>query len=299
MNPVLKALGYSDNDRVLIFHADDIGSSHASVEAYRDLLDFGLLSSAATMTPCSWFPAAAALCRERGNVVDMGVHLTLNCEYDVYRWSALSTTDAATGLFDSEGYLHRTTKATQTQATVDAVETEITAQIERAIAAGIDPTHIDTHMGAMFGENFMPLYYQAGQKYRLPHMVPRSSEQQLREFGFDDATINATRAMMQVMDEQRIPLFDALHMMSLDEAWSDPAAQVIAELEKVQPGLTYFIIHPVIDTPEVRALSSDWRSRVRDYGAFKSERLRDYVTNAGIKVIGYRKLRDWMRETTN
>src|SRR5690606_16411902 len=121
-----KGLGYSETDRVVIFHADDIGNSHASVQAYMDLFEFGLITSAAVMVPCGWFPLVAEFCRQH-EAVDMGVHLTLNCEVNACRWSPISTTDAATGLIDSEGYLPRTIAAVQTNATPEAVDAEVNA----------------------------------------------------------------------------------------------------------------------------------------------------------------------------
>src|SRR4051812_42569067 len=105
MNPALKKLGFDANDRVVIFHADDIGMSQAANAALPDLLDFGLLSSAAVMVPCPWFPQAAAFCRDHPEV-DMGVHLTLNCEWEAFRWGPISTRDQESGMLDVQGYFH-------------------------------------------------------------------------------------------------------------------------------------------------------------------------------------------------
>ena len=99
MNAALKQLGYAADDRVVIIHADDIGMCHATLPAMADLLDFGLLSSAATMVPCAWFPQTAAFCRDHPTV-DMGVHLTVNCEWEAYRWGPISTRDPASGMLD-------------------------------------------------------------------------------------------------------------------------------------------------------------------------------------------------------
>ncbi len=170
MNPILRTLGFSPTDRVVILHADDIGSSQGTVAAYADLLAAGILSSAATMVPCPWFPAAAACCRQHGDDprLDMGVHLTLNSEWDAYRWGPISTRDRASGLLDDEGYFPRREPAVQTQANLDAVEQELRAQIQRALAAGIDVTHIDTHMLTLFHPRLLPIYLRLSREHRLP-----------------------------------------------------------------------------------------------------------------------------------
>ncbi len=103
-NPFLKKLGFSDNDRAVIIHTDDIGMCHASVQAFKDLWAFGTISSGATMVPCPWFPAVAQMCRENPDM-DMGVHATLNAEWESYRWGPVSTRDASSGLMDEIGLL--------------------------------------------------------------------------------------------------------------------------------------------------------------------------------------------------
>ena len=60
--------------------------------------------------------------------------------------------------------------------------------------------------------------------------------------------------------------------------------------------MTHFILHPSVDTPELRAIAPDWRSRVGNYQTFLSEELRDYVRSTGVQVIGYRDLQRIMPE---
>jgi hypothetical protein len=62
--------------------------------------------------------------------------------------------------------------------------------------------------------------------------------------------------------------------------------------EALPPGLTHFVLHPAVDTPELRAITPDWPSRVADYQAFSSRELREYVRRSGVQVIGYGELRD-------
>ena len=132
-NPLLKKLGYSDNERLVIIHADDIGMCHASLQAFKDLWKFGTITSGAVMVPCPWFPATAQMCRENPEI-DTGVHATLNAEWDSYRWSPLSTQDQASGLLDAEGYFHQWQDAVYQNAKPEAIDAEVNAQIERALA---------------------------------------------------------------------------------------------------------------------------------------------------------------------
>jgi predicted glycoside hydrolase/deacetylase ChbG (UPF0249 family) len=294
-NPALKKLGFSDKDRLVIIHTDDIGMCHASVEAYADLVDFGLISSAATMVPCSWFPHLAAFCREHPGV-DMGVHLTLNCEWDTYRWGPISTRDPATGLLDEEGYFYRDVAPVQEHATPEAVQGEIQAQLERALAAGIDVTHIDTHMGTVAHPRFIPVYTGLAIQYRLPHMVLRSDQAGYQLLGMDSEGAAYAAQFAQMLETQGMPLIDHFDYLPLDRP-AERIAQAKAALASLPAGITHFVIHPSKDTPELRAIAPDWPSRVADFQAFSSQELLQYVKNSGLQVIGYRALRDLLRSS--
>jgi len=176
MNPFLKKLGFSDNDRLVIIHTDDIGMCHASVQAFKDLWKFGTITSGATMVPCPWFPAVAQMCRENPEI-DMGVHATLNAEWESYRWGPISTRDPESGLLDADGYFNQWHPAVYNNAKPEAVEREVNAQIERALAAKIDVTHVDSHMGTIMNPKFIESYIQACATRLLPNMLPRMDAQ--------------------------------------------------------------------------------------------------------------------------
>src|SRR5205085_9877813 len=118
----------------------------ATLPAFSNLAEAGLVSSGSVMVPCPWFPEVADFCRRHPSV-DIGVHLTLTSEWDGYRWGPISKCDRASGLIDDEGYLHRNQNA-WTSIDRPAARAEIEAQVDRALAAGIDVTHVDTHMCA-------------------------------------------------------------------------------------------------------------------------------------------------------
>ena len=168
-NALLRKLGFDAQDRVVIIHADDIGMCQATLSAFADLVDVGLVSSGSVMVPCPWFPEAATWCRNHP-AVDVGVHLTLTCEWNGYRWGPLSTRDPASGLLDEEGHFHRRRQSLWQQASPHAVRVEMQAQVERARKAGLDLTHLDCHMFAAMEERFMPHYIRLGYYHGMvPH----------------------------------------------------------------------------------------------------------------------------------
>jgi predicted glycoside hydrolase/deacetylase ChbG (UPF0249 family) len=289
-NPILKKLGFSVDDRIAIIHTDDIGMCQASVQAFTDLWEFGTISSGAVMMPCPWSPAAADYCRNNPGV-DMGVHATLNSEWDIYRWGPLSTRDPGSGLLDSEGFFHKTTPAAQENADPDSVLVELMLQIQRAQEWGIDVSHLDTHMGAIMHPQLVPAYIQAGFSNKVPVMIPRADVAQFERMGVASNDAAGYAEIIAMLEEQGIPLIDHLSFMPLDQ----PEGQV--ELAKgllgnLQPGITHFILHPAIDSPEIRAIADDWQSRVANYKAFMSREIKEFILNSGIQLIGYRRLRE-------
>ncbi len=293
-NPVLRRLGLADNDRVALIHADDIGMCQATVDAFADLAEFGLISCGSAMVPCSWFPLAADYCR-RHPAVDMGVHLDLTCEWDLYRWGPISTRAPASGLIDGEGYLYRTSAEVQQNGDPEAVRCELQAQVERALAAGIDVTHVDTHMGTVGHARFMPAYLQLVRSYRVPAMLPRLDEAAWQGRGMDSASAAMAVETVNKIEESGVPVLDGLLMLPLEQP-DDRIEQAKRAFDALPAGLTHFIIHPAKDTAELRALAHTWPARVADYRAFTSEELRDHLRRAGVQVIGYRVLRDLMRK---
>jgi predicted glycoside hydrolase/deacetylase ChbG (UPF0249 family) len=295
-NTYLHRLGFADDDRVVVFHADDIGMCQSTITAYADLIQCGSVSSVAMMVPCPWFPAAAALYREHPASLrlDVGAHLTLTSEWDVFRWRPLAITDPGTGLLDGEGCFHRLAAPVQADADPVAVARELEAQIEAALAAGLDLTHVDSHMLTLFHPKFLPLYFDLARAYRLPALMLRGGRDLWHHEGLSEAEIDGVLALTERVEAEGMPLFDTFHVMSLTEH-DGRLEQGVQALAACPPGLTYFVIHPASDTPELRAMAPDWRCRVADLALFTSPAWAEAVAASGVKVIGYRELRDVMR----
>jgi predicted glycoside hydrolase/deacetylase ChbG (UPF0249 family) len=289
MNEALKRMGFGEKDRVVIIHADDVGMCQATLTAIADVLEFGVVTSAATMVPCPWFPEVAAFCRANPEV-DMGVHLTVNSEWDSYRWGPISTRDTRTGIMDEQGYFHQWQPATWERADPEAVKVEMQAQVARAISAGIVPTHVDSHMGAVARPPFTRGYADVALENRLPLLFVQG-ERNLEWDGITQEQLDEGMRIGRELAEKGVPLFDALEWLPLD----NPVDNVgIAKklIDDMKPGLTMLLLHPAVDTPELRAIAPDWESRVANYHAVLSKELKDYIKQSGVQVIGYKPLLD-------
>jgi predicted glycoside hydrolase/deacetylase ChbG (UPF0249 family) len=242
--------------RRAIVHVDDVGMCQATLPAFAELLAAGTVTAGSVMVPCPWFPEAAAWCRANP-AADVGVHLTLTSEWSGYRWGPLSTRDPASGLLDDDGFFHRLPSAVHEQASLDAVGRELRAQLDRAVAAGIAVTHIDSHMYALFHPRLLPLYLGLAAERRLPALI------------HGDAGV------------------DHLKVLRLDGA-EDSMAYVKDVFSELKPGLTQLLLHPAIDTPELRAVTPGWRARVAEYEIFRSAELQRFLRSCGVELRGYR-----------
>lgn len=228
--------------------------------------------------------------------MDMGVHATLNAEWESYRWGPVSTRDPGSGLLDEAGYFHQWHQAVYDNAKPEAVEAEVNAQVEQALAAGIDVTHVDSHMGTILNPSFIQSYVQAAAKRLLPSMLPRLTAVGIELLGVGERERMEYAPVMDMLESMGIPMVDGILGMPLEHD-RDHIGLAKKLLGEIPVGITHFILHPSVDTPELRAIAPDWPARVANYNAFMSDELKKFLESEEIKVIGYREIRDAMRKS--
>jgi chitin disaccharide deacetylase len=290
---LLKKMGYAETDRLVILHADDVGMCQATLTAFSDLWDCGGVSSGAVMSPCPWFPGLAAYMKSHPDV-DMGVHATLNSEWENYRWGAVSTCDPKSGLLDEDGYLHMASQDTVLNASAQEVSAELTAQINKVKHAGIDFSHIDSHMGTILSPTYIENYVMQAMANNVPAMLPRANAVGVESMGGTPELMSLLAPKLDQLDAQGFPLIDGITMLPLDQ----PEGQMeIAKemLSQIPVGITHFIFHPAVDTPEIRDICPDWPSRVANYETFMKDEIRTFLKEQDIHVIGFKALRKAMR----
>jgi predicted glycoside hydrolase/deacetylase ChbG (UPF0249 family) len=286
-------LGYGPQERVLIIHADDVGVSHAGNQAAFEGMTSGSITCGSILVPCPWFPEAAQRCREDPDA-DLGVHLTLTCEYPQYRWRALTGRETAPGLYDEQGYLWLTAAEAQAHVSPEEGERELRAQVEAALAAGIDVTHLDTHMGTVLYPKFLATYVSLGLEYRLPLFLVRPDRALLEKRGLESLWSLIEPQLLRV-EEAGLPILDEIVFETLDHPGETKEAYYRQLFADLKPGVTHFIIHPACASDEMAAIAEDAASRARDYELFRDGSMREYVSGLGVRLIGYREVRDALR----
>ena len=286
-------LGYSADDRVLILNADDVGSTHASNAATFECLERGSLTSGSILVPAAWSPEVALYARDHPEA-DFGVHLTLTCEYSRYRWRPLAERSQAPGLYDEEGYLWRTSAEAIEHISPEEADLELRAQIDTAVKAGIDVTHLDTHMGTVLQPKFMEVYFSLGLDYKIPIFAFRPNPDRLRKAGMSDYW-DALKPQLARLDEAGFPVLDHIIETKLAVPPQDRSAYFREFFESLRPGVTHFLVHPTYASDEVAAMTDSTPSRAQDYELFKDRSIAEQLEKLGIHTITYREIRERYR----
>ncbi|HUO04670.1 MAG TPA: polysaccharide deacetylase family protein [Candidatus Binataceae bacterium] len=277
-------LGYPADARVLILNADDFGMCHDQNEGVMRGLTEGLFTSSTILTTCPWFEEAADFAHSQPEA-DLGVHLTLNAEWDRYKWGPVLGKKAVPSLCDERGYLWKSVIEVFEHDKLDEVEAELRAQIDKALAAGIDVTHLDSHMGPLhFQIDYHRIYLRLARDYRLPIRIAMRG--QMRDLG-----------MGSILDDlDQFGIFGPDHL-EFQGAPSPAAAESFWSglIRGLKPGVTEILCHPAIARDELKSCANDPDQREADFRYFISEGARKLIGQEGVNLIGYRKLRDAMR----
>jgi predicted glycoside hydrolase/deacetylase ChbG (UPF0249 family) len=278
---VAERLGYPRDAKLLIVHADDLGMAHSVNVATMKALETGLVNSGSIMVPCPWLSEIAAYARANPQA-DLGLHLTLTSEWTSLRWGPVSSKDRVSSLLDKDGYFYLTETDAAAKADPKQVEMEITAQIERARALGIQPTHLDSHMGTLYqNKALFDVFLRVARSQKLPVRVAKNW---------------FTRAdfLPEILKPEDVYIDRVLDINPGVEP-QDWARFYSEALSKLEPGVTEVVIHLAYDDAEMQGATSNhpnWGAawRQRDFEFFTSAAFRKVLQDNQIKLITYREL---------
>ena len=274
-------LGYSSDAKLLIVHADDLGAAHSVDIASIKAFEGGLVNSGSIMIPCPWLSEIATYARNHPEA-DLGLHLTLTSEWTPYRWGPVLSKDRVASLLDSSGYFYLTESEAASHITPREAEAELRSQIERARSVGIQPTHLDSHMGTLYqNKALFEILLRLARENKLPTRVSR---QFLERLSFLPSLLTPDDIVIDriISIEAEVP----------PDGWGKFYADAV---KSIQPGITEIVAHLAYDDAEMRGMTFDhpnWGAawRQRDFDFLTSDKFRSLLKENNIKLITWREV---------
>jgi len=282
-------LGWPHGSRVVIFHVDDAGMSYDSNIGTIQAMEKGVATSTSVMMPCPWVPQFAARVQEHPQI-DVGVHLTLNAEWKNYRWGPVAGRSVVPGLVDPQGYLWRGVEQTVSNGSPDEFEAEIRAQLDKALAMGIQPTHLDSHMGTCFQMPFIERYVKLGIEKQIPIMIFGGHLQHVGE------EVGAFRPMLNVLAQNvwnsGLPVLDDLVTKPTNASdYEARKRELIELLRTMKPGVTQIIVHCTAATEVFQHISGSGPARQAELNLMLDPEVRSFIKDQGIVLTTWRELK--------
>ncbi len=283
---IAELLGYPSDSKLLIMHADDLGVTHSVNAASIEAFEKGGISSSSIMVPCPWFSEIAKYAREHPEYC-WGLHLTLTSEWKYYKWDGVSSSDKIPSLLNEAGVMYDKVIDVVSHASLDEVEAEIRAQIDKALSSGIPVSHLDSHMGTLFATpELFAIYVKLGKEYDLPIMVP-------------GPRIPPSWELESMAGEVHYPLDKLIMMGQMVPDWRSMYDSMI---DQIVPGLNEIIVHLGYDDAEMQAVMVDhpdfgaeWRQKDLDY--VLSDHYREKLKEHDIHIVTWREIRKVLMES--
>ncbi|MFN8705407.1 MAG: polysaccharide deacetylase family protein [Planctomyces sp.] len=281
---------FDPSKRYLIIHSDDAGMSHSVNSGTIEGMTTGFVSSCSIMVPGPWFPEFAEFARQNPEK-DYGIHLKLNSEFEKYRWAPVAGRDKVPSLCDEQGYLHRGKEAVQKNAVPSEVETELRAQIDRALQFGIRLSHLDTHMGTVISTaDMLDIYVRLGLEYDLPVMIIRNLNPEISRAYPDLARKNAE--YIQSLGSRGLPAIDTLFQFYDGKDHASRQKRYLDTFRNLKPGVTQMIIHCGRDDEELQNITSSHFLRGDDTRIFSDPEVLKEIQAMGVEIISWKQLKE-------
>ncbi|MBS1840279.1 MAG: polysaccharide deacetylase family protein [Acidobacteria bacterium] len=277
---VAERLGYPADAKLLIIHADDLAIAHSEDAASFAALDKGYVTSASIIVPGPWLTEVADYAKAHPDA-DLGIHLALTSEWKTFRWGPVESKDKVPTLLDPAGALWPLTEKVAKNVKPQEAEMEYRAQIKQAIAAGIHPTHLDTHMGsALSTPEILAVYVKIAHEFHLPFLAPRIPGDPLK--------------LSALLNENDV-LLDSVTIATPGVPADKWKEFYVDAIKNMKPGLNEIIVHLGHDDAELQAVMVDhpdygaaWRQR--DFDVFSGPELKKALQDNRIVLIHWKDL---------
>ena len=284
---IAQKLGFKKDAKLLIIHADDIGVAHAVNSASFDGFSSKIITSGSVMVPCPWFLEVADYAK-RNPSHDLGLHLTLTSEWKNYKWSGISSKDKIGSLINGQGHFYPLNEGVRLNATYKDVKRELNSQIKYSIDNGLNPTHLDTHMGSVtVTPEIVQAYFEVGHEHSLPILLSKEFRDIIKVIDttkFDPSKLFWAEKIYQKLDDSPIDY----------QNWKTFYMNAIND---IKPGLNVLLVHLGYDNEELKAITIDhpnygsaWREL--DVKILQDTAFKNLIRERNIKLITWVQVKD-------
>lgn len=282
-------LNFPKGKKVLLLHMDDIGMCPEANTAAMRYIDNKNIMSAAVMMPC---PNAEEFIEwaKTHPAAEIGLHLTLTSEWNKYRWPPVSDAAKVPGLIDPDGKLWHEVPDVVIHASAQEVETEIRAQIEKCMALGYRPTHIDTHMGTLYGSvEYTKAFFKVAEEYNIPaNAIDMSDPDVLSQFKRQGYPFNDE--MLSTLDKYPLPKLDNFTSVGSGTTYEQKRDNFLTLIKSLKPGLTEIIFHPSVQTDNLKSITGSWQQRVWEAELFSDPIVTEFFQKEGIIITNWKEI---------
>ncbi len=282
-------LGYPEGSKVILLHCDDAGMCEEANIAVAHYFETGDINSAAVMVPCPYAEELVEWAKTQDSP-DIGIHLTLTSEWKEYRWGPVSDSSLVAGLIDPEGKLWHDVPDVVTHATAEEVETEVRAQIDKVLAMGFTPTHIDTHMGTLYGSTeYLKVFLKIANEYNLPANAIDLSDPEIAEF-FKQAGYPINEEVVGLLDDYALPKLDFFSSVPEGKTYEEKRENFFNLLNSLEPGITEIIFHPSVETDNLKTIMVPWQQRVWEAQLFSDPVVKEFLEDNDIIITTWKEI---------
>jgi predicted glycoside hydrolase/deacetylase ChbG (UPF0249 family) len=294
---MLKKMGFKETDKLLIINADDYGLDQGTNRAIEELFKYKAITSSTVMMPCKCSKEVRDL-HEKIKCTSIGIHLTLTG-----RFKPVSNAKEVSTLITTEGFFYDSSEYMELHGDNNHVKQELINQIEAAISLGIDPTHLDSHQGSVFGlftgRDFMEEVFDLCLEYKLPFLLPK---QVVKEGSLDERLRGSFKKYIKKAEELGLMLIDDIislpYYLQEGEDYKILKCTIMDKLSNVGAGITQVTIHPSFATEELKTINEHWRKREMEFNLFLDEEIKKLLLKEDIKLISWKEIRDFQRSIT-
>jgi len=283
-------LGWPAGTKAVIFHVDDAGMSHDSNMGTKKAIENGVATSLSIMMPCSWVPECAQWLEENPQV-DAGIHLALTAEWKRYRWGPVAGPSVVPGLMDEDGYLWHSVPQVVSHASPNEVEAEMRAQVDKAIAMGIRPTHLDSHMGTCFQPTYVDRYVKVGIEKQIPILIFGGHMQYIGAEAGEFKPLLRTLAA-QVWSAGLPVIDDLVTQPTQARDYAGRKEELKTLLRNMEPGITEIIVHCTDPTEVFAYISGSGSAREAEMQLMTDPDIRSFIESEGIVLTNWRELKE-------